>query len=44
MESLLHADDVRSDHTTDTTRIPVEKGHNFGSDRCIAPKFSEEFL
>jgi len=29
MESLLHADDVRSGRTTDTTKVPVEKVHNF---------------
>jgi len=25
------------------TRVPVRKGHNFGSDRWIALKFLEEF-
>jgi len=29
MESLLHADDVRSGRTTDATTEPFEKGHNF---------------
>jgi len=38
MESLLHADDVRSGRTTDTTTVPAEKVHNFLSDRWIAPK------
>ena len=29
MESLLHADDVRSGRTTDTTTVPGENIHNF---------------
>jgi len=29
MESLHHADDVRSGRTTDTTTIPGEKVYNF---------------
>jgi len=29
MESLLHADDVRSGRTTDSTVVPAEKVHNF---------------
>ena len=44
VESLLHADDVRSGRTTDSTTVPAEKVYNFWSDRWIAPKFSEEFL
>jgi hypothetical protein len=44
MESLHHADDVRSSRTTDATTVPAEKVHNFSSDRWIALKFLEEFL
>jgi hypothetical protein len=29
MVSLLHADEVRLGHTTDTTRVQAEKVHNF---------------
>jgi hypothetical protein len=29
MESLVHADDVRSGRTTDATKVPAEKVHNF---------------
>jgi len=29
MESLLHADDVRSGRTTDATKVLSEKGNNF---------------
>jgi hypothetical protein len=29
MQSLLHADDVRSGRTTDSTAVPAEKVHNF---------------
>jgi len=41
MESHLHADEVRSGHTTDGTKVSVEKVYNFLSDRWIAPKFLE---
>ena len=43
MESLLHEDDIRSDETTDTTRVPAHKVHNFRSDCWIVLKFFEEF-
>jgi hypothetical protein len=43
MESLLHADDVRSGRTTDATRVPAEKVHNFLTDRLIALKCLKEF-
>jgi len=43
MESLLHADDVRSGRTTDSTAVPAEKVRKFRSDRCIALKFLKEF-
>ena len=36
MDSILHADDVRSGPTTDTTRVPTQKVHNYRSDRWIA--------
>jgi hypothetical protein len=29
MQSLLHADDIRSGRTTDSTTVPAEKVHNF---------------
>jgi len=29
MESLVHADDVRSGRTADATNVPAEKVHNF---------------
>ena len=38
MESLLHADDVRSGRTTEATKVLAEKVLNFYSDRWIAPK------
>ena len=38
MESLVDADDMRSGHTTDTTRVPAQKVHNCRSDRWIALK------
>jgi hypothetical protein len=43
MESLQHDDDVRSGRTTDTTKVPLEKVHNFLTDHWIALKFLEEF-
>ena len=39
VESVLHADDVRSGHTTDTTRVPAQKVHNYRFDRWIALNF-----
>ena len=39
MESLLGESEVSSLET----RVPVRKGHNFGSDRWIALKFLQEF-
>ena len=39
MESVLHNDDVRSGHTTDTIRVPDQKFHNYRSDRWIDLKF-----
>ena len=45
VESILHNDDVRSGHTTDTIRVPDQKFHNYRSDRWIALKlFSEAVL
>ena len=38
VESVLHDDDVRSDRTTDTIRVPDQKVHNYRSDRWIALK------
>ena len=39
MESVCRADDaVRSAHTTDPTRVPDQKVHNYRSDRWIALK------
>jgi hypothetical protein len=29
VETLLHADDVRSGRTTDATKVPSKKIHNF---------------
>jgi len=43
MESLLFAEDVCSGRTTEGTRVPAEKVHNFWSDRLITPKFLEDF-
>ena len=44
MESVLHANDVLSGHTTDTTKVPAQKLHNYRSDRWIALKcFSRVF-
>jgi len=43
VDSLLHADDVLSSRTTDTTKVPAEKVHNFCSDRWIASKVLKEF-
>jgi hypothetical protein len=40
MESLLSESEVSSLET----RVPVQKGHNFWSDRWIALKFLQEFL
>jgi len=44
MESLLHADKVRSGRTTDATTVPTEMVYNFWSDRWIALKFLEKFV
>ena len=38
VESVLHADDVRSSQTTDTTRVPALKVNNYRSDLWIALK------
>ena len=38
VDSLLHADDVRSDHTIDSTRVPAQKVYNYRSDRWITLK------
>ena len=38
VESVLHAYDVRSFPTTDTTIVPAQKVHNYRSDRWIALK------
>ena len=35
---MLHSDDVRSGYSSDTTRVPVQKVHNYRSDRWIALK------
>ena len=39
MESVLHDDDVRSGHTTDTIRVTDQKVHNYRSDLWIALKY-----
>ena len=39
VESVLYADDVRSGQTTDTTRVPAQKVHNYRSDYWITLKF-----
>jgi hypothetical protein len=39
VESLLGEAEVSSLET----RVPVRKGHNFSSDRCIAFKFLQDF-
>ena len=39
VESVLHADDIRSCPTTDTTRVPTQKVHKYRSDRWITLKF-----
>ena len=39
VESVVHADDVRSCPTTDTTRVLAQKVYNYRSDRCIALNF-----
>ena len=39
MESVLHSFDVRTCNSTDTTRVPAQKVHNYRSDRWIALKF-----
>ena len=36
---ILHVDEVRSGHTTNTTRVPAQKVHNYRSDRWIALNF-----
>ena len=38
VESVLHANDVRSGHTTDITTVPAQKLHNYRSNRWIALK------
>ena len=38
VESVLHDDDVRLGHTTDTIRVPDQKVHNYRSDRWIPLK------
>ena len=43
MESVLHADGVRSGHTTDTTIVPAHKIHNNRSNGSIALKGFNEF-
>jgi hypothetical protein len=43
MESLLHAEEVRSGRTTNGTKVLAKKGHNFWSDRWISPKYFKEF-
>jgi len=43
MESLLHADDVRSGGSTNTTIVPVENVPNFLSARWIALTYLKEF-
>ena len=32
VESVLHTDDVWSGYTTETTRVPAQKVHNYRSD------------
>ena len=39
MEVVLHVDDVRFGHTTNTSRVPAQKVHNYRSDRWIALNF-----
>ena len=39
VQSLLGEAEVSSLET----RVPVRKGHYFGSDRCVAVKFLQEF-
>jgi len=39
VESQLGEEEVSSPQT----RVPVRKGHNFGSDRWTSLKFSQEF-
>ena len=39
MESVPHYDDVRSGNSTDPTRVPAQKVHNYRSDRWITLKF-----
>ena len=38
VELVLHSDDVRSGYSSDTTRVPAQKVHNYRSDRWIALK------
>ena len=38
MESVLHSDDVRSDNSTDPTRVSAQKVHKYISARWIALK------
>ena len=44
MESVLQNDDVRSGHTTDPTRRPDQKVHNYRSNRWIALKLFPRVL
>ena len=37
-ESILHCDDVRSANSTDQTRVPTQKVHDYRSDRWIVLK------
>jgi protein tyrosine phosphatase len=43
MESLLHADDIRSGRTTDATTVQAKKVHKFWSERWITLKVLEDF-
>ena len=43
VESVLHAYDVRSGPTTDTTRVTAQKVHNYRFDRWIVVNFFHEF-
>ena len=38
VELMLHGNEVRSGHTTNTTRVPAQKVHSNRSDRWIALK------
>ena len=43
MQSILHANDVRSGDCNDMTRVLHQKVHNYKSDRWIALIFFQEF-